>query len=157
MADTMVDQVIARLVPLFRTAVADLTPPMDPSAVYDGPPTEGTPPEYICVGWTSENVPDVQGTTEGQGNDATSESFDVRCELSAITGDNDIAVVQARVNAIRSAIRDEIRDDRTLGGLLASGSYVAVEGSFSWVRDMTPNGPAVTHVLTVHGHIGWLA
>jgi hypothetical protein len=155
-ADTLVPECIAGLVTLTQAALAGLSVPA--SAVADGPFLgSDVPPEYVTVGWTTNDPPDIGGVTSGVGNDDRAEEFDIHCQLSVSIGDSSLTTVTVRAGVLLSAIGQALRADRTLGGALVNQDGADRTGPFAWERDVDTTGASVLVSYVVHVSVGWLA
>ena len=132
-------------------------------AVYDGPPGDELPDEFLAVGFSrDEDEAAVDGSTADEGNGLSSESYDVHCILSCASGDagpSAVADRRARAAQLWSAYASALRADPTLGGVLVAGARATV-GAFSWIYGPSSQGGVYAEVefdVTVSaGYLGAL-
>lgn len=154
MAETLVPEAITAVHARFTEVL--VAAGMDEKQVTDGRPLS-LDGDYLCVGWTHEDTPDIGGESKMEDNFNKSEEFDIRCEVSAFDGDADYATATARVGNMMSLCGEALREDEGLDGLLSNGGSALLTGAFLWHRETEEQGGAVvTCVFTVHIVVGWL-
>ncbi len=140
MADSTIPAAITQLVTMFTAALPTVQ-------VVDSGFTSEVQAEYVAVAYPDSDDPAADPAVVftqdwmGLGALSRSESYDIRCELAAWTGDGLLATRRARVFAMFKACQDALRADPGLSGQISPSGTAQITGGQLADGD-TPKGPA---------------
>jgi len=152
---------ITTTVPAVLNALVALASSVMPTsvAVHDGPPTEPIAPEYLSIGFSADDeVSAVSGSLRDEGNHISSESYNVRCQLSVMTGDMTVGAVivqRARIASLFALYVAALRADPQLLGALVAGGRADL-GQYAWTYGPTSGGTVATIDFDVTVMAGFL-
>jgi len=135
--------VVNRLVALLPTL-----PGWSDVTVIDGLPlTADVPTDVVTVGYVSDDNAGAYTTIQDDSGFQWQESGTVRCELSCVTGDTDLASMRTRMFGLLDSLEASIRADRTLGGVLSPQGTSELEVSV--ISDQGVSGAEQSAVFTL--------
>ena len=107
--------------------------------VFDGPPTTGENPDYICIGHDPTdplNAVEAEQVPASLGNRAREESYEILCSLAAWSGDDVMATRRVRAMELFAAVEAWLRTNITLGGTVRTAQI----SSYSLLQEQTEEG-----------------
>lgn len=117
--------------------------------VIDGPPAAiELADDNLFVGYGGADGPAILSTQEAVDYTGRArEEGDVLCVISSYTGDDDMALLRSRVNAILDALCATLRAEQGLGGAV-DGAWLGE--SLEWSQASVEDGLACRVAFTVH-------
>lgn len=143
-ATTKIPQVAAKLIDLFHTATG--------VQVTDGPHLGELDDEAMCVGLTEG--PERPGYTTtinrmpSMGRTRLREDFTIRCFLSLITGETDMAALRARAGQILGQVAAALADEYVVTDLW---DKVVLGDRTEWIPVQADSGAVLSVFFTVDG------
>lgn len=143
-ATTKIPQVAAKLIDLFHDATG--------VQVTDGPHLGELEDEAMCVGLTEG--PERPGYTttvtrqQGMGRPRLREDFTIRCFLSLITGETDIAVLRVRAGEVLGQVAEALAAEYVVAGLW---DRVVLGDRTEWIPVQADSGAVLSVFFTVDG------
>lgn len=122
-------------------AALQARPDLAGAVVHDGMPMSDDGVDYIAVGWSDEDATAVDAQQEPAtlGNLRRSETYNIKCQVCAWTGDTTMASARDAAFALFAVVEDTLRADGTIAGNVIFADI----GSYSLRQIQSTSGAVV--------------
>jgi hypothetical protein len=147
------EQTTSRVPALLEALTARFTTALPTWQVLDGPPFSQVVEQLVLIvghaDYDGTAVTEAVARTQGMGHRYT-ETFQVRCILSAETGDEDVKGPRDTCHAALAAIEAALQSDRGVGGVVDLANLGPAR---QWAQAQTEQGATAEVAFTVEARV----